>query len=237
MKPIDKIVVTLPVTTIKGRNAQITFEIGVAFDEATKIIIDGIGETEKSRREMAIKGSTLIKHGLPVDDADFYYEAFSCGTINGQKNSGITLDKASSLLVRDTIKQTRADNIDALRAGVRAKAEAEKQELDKKIPGLSILQDAYADEAYYHAAFNRMMNNEYNDGARPPKAPRHNIAELEQQYPAAALYIKADGYEGASHYLKSAAGKKAKALLLEGGSIEDAAAILDNWLPKDAIWD
>jgi hypothetical protein len=234
MNAVDKIEVTVPVKTIKGRDVNVTFDVGLAFDATTKLIVDGIGEAGNPRRVMSTAGSSLKKAGFEAD-ADFYYETFECDIL-GQKKGHIIFDEASSILIRNTIQQTRDDNIDALRAGYRAKAEAKKQEMDKKIPGLSVLQAAYADEEEYREAFTRMMEDEQNDGVRPPKAPRHNIAELEQQYPAAAIYIKADGYEGASNYLKSAAGKKAKALLLEGGTIEEAAAILDNWLPEDAVW-
>ncbi|TYB18845.1 hypothetical protein FXB85_11145 [Aggregatibacter actinomycetemcomitans] len=81
------------------------------------------------------------------------------------------------------------------------------------------------------------MEDEYNDGVNMPRRPTSNIDELCAKYPRAAMYLKADSYSNAENYDKASAGDKAKKLLNEGGSIEDAQKILDNWLPESAYWD
>ncbi|WP_220457319.1 hypothetical protein [Neisseria shayeganii] len=120
---------------------------------------------------------------------------------------------------------------------IRQETKAREEELERKIPGLSILRNAYYDINAYHDAFNRMMEDEQNDGVRPPKAPQADIEALEQQYPVAKVYLKACDYSDASNYQKAGAGRQAKILLESGGSIEEANKILDNWLPEGAIWD
>lgn len=109
-------------------------------------------------------------------------------------------------------------------------ARAEQAALEAAIPGITLLEAAHYSETAYMEAFNRMMEDEHNDGVRPPKAPAHNTDELSKQYPRAALYIKADAYSAASHDQKSAAGDKAKRILRSGGSEAYARDVLDNWL-------
>lgn len=107
---------------------------------------------------------------------------------------------------------------------------AEQAALEAAVPGITLLEAAHYSEAAYLDAFNRMMEDEHNDGVRPPKAPAHNTDELSKQYPRAALYIKADAYSAASHDQKSAAGNKAKRILSSGGSEAEARDVLNNWL-------
>ncbi|KYK95149.1 hypothetical protein [Aggregatibacter actinomycetemcomitans] len=109
--------------------------------------------------------------------------------------------------------------------------------MEAKYPGITELQKAYSDHAYYQEQFQRAMEDEYNDGVNMPRRPTSNIDELCAKYPRAAMYLKADSYSNAENYDKASAGDKAKKLLNEGGSIEDAQKILDNWLPESAYWD
>lgn len=125
---------------------------------------------------------------------------------------------------------------------------ADKKEQDKKdrtekaarlestIPGLAEVRAAIADNDRYREEFHRMMDDGDNDGCCPP-AKAVDLDAVFDQYPLAHLYIKAEGYTYAAHYAKAAAGKKAVALLENGGSAEAAAAILDNWLPPESHWD
>ncbi len=114
---------------------------------------------------------------------------------------------------------------------------SDQQKLDTAIPGLSALQDAINQEENYRMAFNRMMEDEYNDGANPPSQPKVSSEELSKQYPLAALYVKAEGYSNASHHLKTSAGNKAKEVLERSGDMEKANELLDNWLPDNAFFD
>lgn len=113
----------------------------------------------------------------------------------------------------------------------------EENKLKENVPGLDELRAAIEDAERYQAEFELMMEDEQNDGVNPPKPVKTNIGELTKKYPRAALYIKADSYSCAAHYAKSDAGNKAMELIKEGGSLEEAKEILDNWLPKEAIWD
>lgn len=111
---------------------------------------------------------------------------------------------------------------------------------EKMFPGITELEEITRrwDEAWDKNR-NAWDNIESNPGYIPI-----NTAAIEQElnvarakYPRAALALNAQGYALASHPNKTAAGRKALELLENGGSMEEAQAILDNWLPKDAMWD
>jgi len=115
---------------------------------------------------------------------------------------------------------------------------AEKKELiARNVPGLDeltkALDAAYNEDCRYDDQTNLMMDDEYNDGSRPPAAIdtslRSYADQLSAQYPRAAVYIRAQGYTAASNFKKYGAGKAAMKLLAGGGSIEAAEAILSNW--------
>lgn len=88
--------------------------------------------------------------------------------------------------------------------------------------------------ARYEQQFSKMMEDEGNDGALPPKTPNEALAlELKRKLdasPRAALYLKAMRQEASSGWAdnsgKGAAGKRAMEILEAGGSIEDATAAL-----------
>lgn len=119
--------------------------------------------------------------------------------------------------------------IDAERAYREAKLEA-------AVPGITLLRAAMRGEAAYFEAMQAMMEDEMNDGVKAPTHQKLDIEAIRSQYPRAALYAKADGYHDASHYAKSSAGKKAKELLENGGSLSDAEEILNSW-HKDSYID
>lgn len=114
---------------------------------------------------------------------------------------------------------------------------AKAAELATNVPGLEELRRAtdamYNDNARYHSQFERMMENENNDGVNPPapldKAIHQAAYDLAAQYPRAVLYLRAEGYTVASNVNKYAAGKRAMEIIATGGSLEDAQAVLDNW--------
>ncbi len=123
------------------------------------------------------------------------------------------------------------------RANYIAAREARENSLALAVPGLASLRAARADEARYRAEFERMMEDEYNDGVNPPAKPAVSSSDLAAQYPRAALYLKAESYSCASNHHKAAAGSKAMQLLAEGGSDDDARTVMDNWLPASAYTD
>lgn len=114
------------------------------------------------------------------------------------------------------------------------RAESESR-LAQAVPGLSELRAAYDDAERYDREFARMMEDESNDGARPPARQKHDINGLRAKYPRAALYLKAESYSFAAHWAKSKAGTEAMELLATGGSEADAQSKLDNWLSDNRI--
>jgi len=114
-------------------------------------------------------------------------------------------------------------------------AEADAADLRvRSLPGLGKLeaaQDAAEDERdRYQSGMHRMMDDEHNDGARPPQPIDESLAanarQLAAQYPRAALYLRARRQAESTHWAdntgKGAAGRQAMEILATGGSIEDA---------------
>ena len=93
--------------------------------------------------------------------------------------------------------------------------EKEEEWLEKTIPGLRKLEAAREDVNRYFEQFSEMMEDENNDGVRPPKPIDINLVKvLEEKYPIATAYLKAESYEYSSWYVKSGAGRTAKEKLL-----------------------
>ena len=94
--------------------------------------------------------------------------------------------------------------------------EAKQAKIEANVPGLAALTAAINDEYRYHEEFERMMEDENNDGARPPRKPAISSDDLRPQYPVAAAYLKAESWKYADHYAKSAAGQKAMERIASG---------------------
>lgn len=112
--------------------------------------------------------------------------------------------------------------------------------LAANVPGLDILRNAIANHMAYCDAFNRMMEDEYNDGVNPPSHPTEDIAVLKVKYPVASAYIKAENWEYASHYVKSGAGRRAKQAITDGMDYSEALAQMEaEWSAhcEEHIWD
>lgn len=90
-------------------------------------------------------------------------------------------------------------------------------------PGLDVLRAAYNDVSRYHDQMERMMEDESNDGARPPKPIKGDVDALRVQYPAAAAYLRAESWSCASHDVKSTAGIRAMERIVAG---EDHAQVM-----------
>lgn len=120
-------------------------------------------------------------------------------------------------------------------AEIAAEKAAKKAAFEMAVPGVEILkaaqEAAYNDSERYHRAFNRMMEDENNDGVLPPKPINPALAEraetLALEYPRAALYLKAQRQAESANWADNAgkgeAGRKAMRILEEGGSIESAS--------------
>lgn len=127
-------------------------------------------------------------------------------------------------------------------ADYKSQTEAYKQAgqdaMESAIPGvhalLTLADDASNDEVRYAEAFDRMMEDEGNDGVRPPRpvnsARAEKLAAMLKEFPRAALYLRAKQQNESAHWAdntgKGAAGKKAMEILESGGSIEDAESAL-----------
>lgn len=104
------------------------------------------------------------------------------------------------------------------------------------LPGLEELRAAQEREERHGRRFARMMDDEHNDGARPPRREAGPaFADLAAKHPRARLYLRAESYSFAANDQKAAAGKEAMEILEHGGSEADAARVLENWLPQSAF--
>jgi hypothetical protein len=110
-------------------------------------------------------------------------------------------------------------------AGERAVREASARRLAELFPGLDELRVARAGEEANRDAFRRMMESGSGRMEQPYKgAP---AAELAQQHPAAALYLRAESWTCAANDSKSAAGRRALAKMEAGASAVAAAADME----------
>ena len=96
------------------------------------------------------------------------------------------------------------------------KFELKETKKEKNIPGLKELENIISDWNYYQESFNRMMEDEMNDGVHSPKRPTKEVADIAKQYPIASAYIKTDNWSMADNYVKSGAGSKAKKAIENG---------------------
>lgn len=117
-------------------------------------------------------------------------------------------------------------------AYIKAEAEAQKREYYERkakiaaIEGLTEIRDARADIAAWHDEFNASFNDVGGLGVRPK--PEYDFAALDAKYPRAAAYLKAEAFEYASNYAKSAAGKKAKERIINGEDHDAVIADMEN---------
>ena len=117
-------------------------------------------------------------------------------------------------------------------------------EFARNVPGLDDLRkaqdEAHNDRSRYADEFERMMEDEGNDGARPPRpideSAKDRVARLAAEYPRAAAYLRAKDYTLAGNDRKYAAGKKAMEIIATGGTIEEANDVMANWLPEESKW-
>jgi len=125
------------------------------------------------------------------------------------------------------------------KARKQARREARQAKINA-IEGLQELRNALDDEARYARAFDRMMENECNDGVNPPKRPTVKSADLKEKYPRAAAYIKAENWSFSNNYAKSAAGEKAMKRIVDAEDYETVLADMETaWSAhyKERMWD
>lgn len=183
---------------------ETTAEVTVYADGATKVILT-------VNASGVIAGKAELKRGtVTLDNARISGLELNANMINAE---GKRID-VSSKISRDDLRKV-IDSINNLK--------------DCVIPGLDALRKARDTRSYEHE---RMMLSIDNGSSRCPKrtVTDEQVKALEAQYPAAVAYLRAESYACASNLDKYAAGRKAKELLISGGSVEQANEIMDNWL-------
>jgi hypothetical protein len=116
----------------------------------------------------------------------------------------------------------------------------EEAALLKAVPGLRELEEAINAERDYAEDFDKMMDDEYNDGVNPPLKPLVKSSDLKKQYPVASAYLKAERYAESSDVEKYSAGKKAMKRIADGEDYKIVIAEMDKeWSGycRDHAWD
>jgi hypothetical protein len=142
----------------------------------------------------------------------------------GAKNGSTTIEDHATKII---LPREIADYIITESASQREEIEStdrRRQARIESIAGLTELRRAIADQNRYARQFGEMMEDEGNDGARPPRAPAGNLAELAIQYPAAAAYLQAESMSCAANYAKAGAGKRSIERIGDGADPVQALA-------------
>ena len=100
--------------------------------------------------------------------------------------------------------------------------EARQAKIDA-IPGLREIKDAIADLEAWQDEWNASFQGEGGGGVGVRPRPKYDIKGMHEKYPRASAYLKAESYELAAHYVKSAAGRKANERIING---EDPTTVL-----------
>ena len=131
-------------------------------------------------------------------------------------------------------------NYFAEKAAKKEAIEKARQEKIDAIEGLKEIRAAIEAEERYAYLFEKMTEDEYNDGVNPPTKPTVSLAELRAKYPQAAAYIKAENWSYAAHYKKSSCGLHAMNQIREGEDYQKAIAEMEKeWSAycEEHIWD
>lgn len=122
----------------------------------------------------------------------------------------------------------------------RAKAVAKREANIMGIKGIDLIISAQNAEEHYSREFNRMMEDEGNDGAFAPTKPMISVAEVEAKYPRAAAYLKAENWTMSSNLDKYCAGKDALERIINGEDYAKVIAEMEaEWSAavKKHVWD
>lgn len=150
-------------------------------------------------------------------------------TIIKKNPSIVTILKANKQEIMSIIREEQAEQERAIE---------ERKAKIASIEGLDIIRNARDDMRRWQEEFDKSFENVGGFGVR--EKPEYDFEEMERKYPRAAAYLKAEAYENASHYAKSAAGKEAKEKILNG---EDYEKVIEEMEAKwrshcsEHIWD
>ena len=98
----------------------------------------------------------------------------------------------------------------------------------QNLPGLMELRDA--EDTFSACQRSASLMLEYRQRGVPPA----RLMELRQKYPRAAAYILAEAYAFSGSDTVADRGRRAVHILVTGGSVEEALALLPNFPPDDA---
>jgi hypothetical protein len=157
---------------------------------------------------------------------------------NGDGTIGLVISSKDAARYGAEIKAHKAEILAELRARA-ATAEAERKagEFRRNVPGLDELRAAIAENERNY----ERQRKDIEMGA--PRIHTYNSIDtdaLRAKYPAAAAYLKAEGYWMSNHYAKSSAGKKAMEIIAAGGDYKQAIADMEaEWKAhcEQHLWD
>lgn len=165
-----------------------------------------------------VEANTVTCGKLGLKDA--LIEDFPRVVYQGKLHTGIVAGDAKLLL---DLAGSHA-LIDAISAH---KRRVSQEKIEAAIPGLAQLESAIIEQEKAEEESAKAIRRGFG---RANRSQSPSVAELSAKYPRAALYLKADAYQGASNSEKSAAGRKAKEILESGGDEQEAREILNSWL-------
>lgn len=126
----------------------------------------------------------------------------------------------------------RLEGKDSLKKEIEEEKQRREREFAILVPGIKEYEEAIDEIDNYHYLSNRMMDDENNDSARPPKTPRYTEKEVRSMYPQAHAYVHIIACaENVSMsqigYVRSTAGKRAIERILNGMSPVGSAKTMD----------
>lgn len=191
-------------TTITATPGNGTRNIEIALYRPGKPYAFGLIVFGQQSQELTAKDlANLAKAGIAAEGRRVF--------VSGQGRIILPAEIASDIDALSTAQKTATESADTLYKSQLA-----------SIDGLTELQSALAEQERYAAQFEQMMEDEQNDGIRPPRPAAGNFDELRARYPRAAAYVFADSWAGAEHDVKASAGSKAKKQILEGNDHSQA---------------
>lgn len=139
--------------------------------------------------------------------------------LDSEQIAVISGEKAKKDNAIDIIKENKAEIISILTA--EQKAKEEKETKIKAIEGLKEIEKARFELENFYERLEQAMDNEYTSGILPSK-PITNLKELENKYPRAAAYLKAQRWFLSKNYTKSNLGAKTLTRIINGEPYKNA---------------
>jgi len=108
----------------------------------------------------------------------------------GGPHKGKTLIRCKSLRIDgQLIEYVCLDNRPELRQQIDEANATYQAQFEQRYPGIYALAEAIDNDRHYHRQFDRMMEDEDNDGVRPPAHPKMSVNDARKLYPVAAAYL------------------------------------------------